>query len=266
MLRRAATALLAVALLAGVGGWWFQRSGQLKPFAPQTAVAKDVSWLDHLYSQNPNVSEEAVRQIRSQGLSAIPRLQEILRDPAALEQNKKAALKACAALGTLAAPAVRDVAAHLSIPVLTAEAAVALSFMGGAAFVPLRDALVSEDPTVRKESLRAIGKLRERASLDAAVVMPLLLDGLADPDPGVRVVAATYLGIIHQDGVEVVPALVEILEDEDAEVRTAAAAALGSFGPEAEIAVPALRKAAGDKDENVAREAAMALVRLNRQP
>ena len=87
-------------------------------------------------------------------------------------------------LGTVAAPALNDVAAHLAVPALTIEAAIALSFMGPAAFEPLRNALASEDPVVRRESLRAIGKLRERAPLEPAVVIPLLLDGLADPEPG----------------------------------------------------------------------------------
>ena len=29
--------------------------------------------------------------------------------------------------------------------------------------------------------------------------MPLLLDAMPDPDEGVRAVAATYLGILHED-------------------------------------------------------------------
>ena len=78
---------------------------------------------------------------------------------------------------------IDEVAAHLTVPALTVEAAVALSFMGEDAFIPLRDALASEDPIVRKEALRAIGKLHTRASLPSGVVVPLLLDGLADADP-----------------------------------------------------------------------------------
>jgi HEAT repeat protein len=75
-------------------------------------------------------------------------------------------------------------------------------------------------------------------------------------------VAATYLGIIHEDGPSVVPALIETLHDEDAEVRAAAATALGSFTDQAAIAVPALRKATADQDENVAREAGLSIVKL----
>ena len=263
MARRLATVLLVLACAVGGAAWWVYRSGHLRPLGPTVEVAKTVDWLDHIHSVNPTVAEEAARQLKIQGAVALPAILAALRDPAS-EDRKKAALKGCAVLGTLAASAVDDVAAHLRTPALTVEAAVALSFMGSGAFVPLRDALTSEDPVVRKESLRAIGKLRERASLDPAEVVPLLLDGLADPDAGPRMVSATYLGIIHEHGDEVVPALIETLQDEDAEVRTAAATALGSFNGQADVAVPALRKAVGDRDENVAREAGVALVKLGK--
>jgi HEAT repeat protein len=145
---------------------------------------------------------------------------------------------------------------------LTADAALALSFMGRGAFGPLRDALGSEDPVVRREALRSIGKLKERAPLDARAVVPLLIERAADADAGVRTVAATYLGIIHEGGVDAVNALMEGLKDAEADVRRAAAAALGSFAADAEPAVPALRKAAADADPDVAREAGVALVKL----
>jgi HEAT repeat protein len=264
-MRRLATALLVLGCVAGAAGWWFYRAGHLKPLGPSDTVARNVNWLDHIYSQNPSVAEEAARQLKHRGASAVPDIQEALRNPTASEQKKKAALKACAVLGVHASPALNEVAAHLTIPDYTVEAAVALSFMGRDAFVPLRDALATEDPGVRKESLRSIGKLQERGPLDATVVVPLLLDGLADPDPGVRTVSATYLGIIHAAGDDVVPALVETLQDEDPDVRTAAATALGSFQAQADVAAPALKKAVGDRDENVAREAGVALVKLNKQ-
>ena len=43
-------------------------------------------------------------------------------------------------------------------------------------------------------------------------VVPLLIGGISDPDPGVRAVAATYLGIIHEGGADAVNALIEALE------------------------------------------------------
>lgn len=264
-MRRLSAVLLVLAVAAGAAGLWYYRSGELKPvstLAPDDIVAED--WLEALHNQNPRVAEEASRHVSTLGAAALPEIQRVLQDPVAEPARKKAALKACGILGPLAKPAVYDIAAHLPIPDYTTEAAVALSFIGREAFTPLRDALGSDDPIVRRESLRSLGKLRERAPLDPRAVVPLLLDGLVDDDAGVRAVAATYLGIIHEEGDTVVPALIETLKDENAEVRTAAASALGSFGPGAEKAIPALRKAAGDRDENVAREAGLALVKLQK--
>jgi HEAT repeat protein len=134
--------------------------------------------------------------------------------------------------------------------------------MGRGAFAPLAAAARSDDPVVRREALRSIGKLRDRAPLDARAVMPLLLDGLADQDAGVRVVAATYLGILGDEADAAVPALIGALRDEASAVRAAAATALGSFGEEGADAIPALRRAAKDRDEDVSREAGLALVQL----
>jgi HEAT repeat protein len=75
-------------------------------------------------------------------------------------------------------------------------------------------------------------------------------------------VAATYLGIIHEQPDDSVPALMMALEDPDIEVRRAAATALGSFGEAAEPAAAALRKAAGDRDPDLAREAGRALISI----
>ena len=256
-------AALIVALVVGGGAaYWLYNSRQTEPAVPEPHEIVDGDWLAHLYSQNPRVAGEAARQLADMGAAALPEVQEVLRDPGADPAMKKAALKAIGLLGPQAAPAVPDVAPHLTDPELTEEAAVALSFIGREAFAPLRKAAASDDPVVRRESLRSLGKLKDRAPLDATAVVPLLLEGLTDPDPTVRTVSATYLGIIHEQASTVVPALVAALKDEDHEVRSAAAAALGSFGDEARSALPALRKAASDPHEEVRREAGVALVKL----
>ena len=127
---------------------------------------------------------------------------------------------------------------------------------------PLKASLASDDPIVRREALRSIGKLKDRAPLDSPAVVPLLIKGMQDTDAGVRTVGATYLGIIQDGGRDAVDALIEGLKDPDAAVRRTSAEALASFGAEAAPAVPALRKAAVDKDPEVAREAGVTLVKL----
>lgn len=263
MTSRLSAALIVAALVTGGAGlWYYYQSSRVASLAPGPDEVVDGDWLEHLYSQNPRVAEEAARQLTDMGADAVPEIQEVLRDPAAEVPTKKAALKASGLLGPLAEPAVADVAPYLADPQLTAEAAVALSFMGRQAFAPLREATSSEDPVVRREALRSIGKLKERAPLDSRAVVPLLLKGLQDEDASVRTVAATYLGIIQGEAATAVPALVKALTDEAPEVRSAAATALGSFGRQAQSAVPALRKATTDQNEDVAREAGLALVKL----
>jgi HEAT repeat protein len=245
---------------AGLAIWYYENTRRQVPVA-KIQPAED-AWLDHLYSQNPAASTDAALYVERIGAKALPKIHATLQDPKADTEHVKAALKACAILGPAAASAIGEVAEQLPDPALTAEAAIALSFMGRAALPPLRDALASNDSVVRRESLRSIGKLKDRARLEPEKVLPLLVRGMKDPDAGVRSVAATYLGILHEGAAVAVPALTEGLVDPEPDVRRASAAALGSFGTDAEAAVPALRKASLDADPDVAREAGVALVKL----
>ena len=254
--------VLCVVAAAVAAGIWYQQGGLVRPVQVTEAVPAPDAWLDRLYSQNPAEAAEATRHVEQLGAAALPIIHATLQDPNADAQQVKAALKACGILGPVAAPAIVEVAESLPDPSLTAEAAIALSFMGPGAFAPLRDALANGDPIVRRESLRSVGKLKDRAPLQSAAVVPLLIKGMQDTDPGVRTVAATYLGIIQDGGQDAVTTLIDGLKDPEPGVRLASAAALASFGAEAGPAIPSLRKAAGDKDPDVAREAGVTLVKL----
>jgi HEAT repeat protein len=257
----AATVIACVSL----GAWWLtvHRGGSGDAAdGPPVAAGENPGWLDGLYSRNPREVLAATETVTKRGAAALPAIQAALRDPRSEADRLKSALKACAILGKQAAPAVDDVAAVLPEEGLTTEAAIALSYMGRGAFAPLRNALRNDDPIVRRESLRSLGKLTERAPLDARAVTPLLLQSLKDPDGPVRAVAATYLGIIGGPPDEAVPALIAGLSDDNVEVRREAATALGAYGAEAITALPALRKASGDKNEDVAREAGRAVLKL----
>ena len=253
-----------LAALAATAAWYSQYRGVPPRAITTRSTEPDESWLQQLYSQNPREADAAAARVSQLGSRALPLIRATLQDPGAEREDRKAALKACSILGPAAAPAIPEVAAELSEPDLTAEAAIALSFMGRGAFAPLRDSLQSDDPVVRREALRSLGKLRSRAPLDSRAVIPLLLGGMEDPDPAVRSVAATYLGILHDEAESSVPALIAGLHDPDVEVRRASAGALGAFGDAAQAAIPALRKAAADPDEDLAREAGRALVKLQR--
>jgi HEAT repeat protein len=256
-----ALAIVSLALLVAGGAWYYTRGPQALP-ASESDTPEPEEWLDNLYSQNPREVEAASEEVAALGARALPTVQAALRDPDSEAERIKAALKACGIIGQAAAPAIPEVAALLQEPGVTSEAAIALSYMGREAFPPLRDALSSDDPVVRREALRSIGKLKDRAPLELNIVLPSLIAGMQDRDPSVRAVGATYLGIIHDGAEEAIPTLTEGLADPDAEVRRASAAALGSFGAAAAPALPALRKASTDRNEDVAREAGRSIVKL----
>ena len=262
---RLLAAVLAAAILIGAAGWYYNEQRQRA--AAITGAVHDAdeedAWLAALMSQNPRESEAAAQKVKQLGARALPLVRDILEDPQSDAPLQRAAIRAAGLIGPQAAPVVPLVADFLSDPEFTEEAAVALSFMGPAAFAPLRDALSSRDPEVRQEALRSLGKLSERAPLAPSTVLPLLVEGMRDPDEGVRAVGATYLGVIHGDPARSVEALTVGLTDPDPTVRRVSAVSLSAFtGDEAKTAMPALRKATGDPDQDVAREAGATLVKL----
>jgi len=253
---------LCAALIAGVAvAVWYYRTPTAG--APVSVVARgDDRWLDDLQSRTPKDVENATAELEQRGTAALPVIRRTLQDPSASPAQRNAALKATAILGPRASEALPDVVALLQQPDYAPEAALALSFMGSAAMPPLREAVHADDPTVRREALRSLGKLRERASIDPQIVVPFLLDALHDPDPSVRNIAVVYLGIVRDSPAKEVAGLIDALKDDAPAVRQAAAVALGSYGTDAESAVPALKKATMDPDEDVKREAARALVTI----
>ena len=257
----------AVVGAVAAAAWLYLAYAPARPDGVSPLVRRDpdAEWLDKLYSRNPSEVEAATREVTRRGAAALPVIQAALRDPQSEAERLKGALKACTILGKVAAPAIADVASVLNEPGLTAEAAIALSNMGRDAFDPLREGLADNDPMVRRESLRSIGKLKDRAPLEARPVVAVLILGLKDADDGVRTVAATYLGIVHESPEQSVPSLIAALSDANVEVRREAATALGSFGAAALRAVPMLKKAALDKNEDVAREAGRAILKLQQK-
>jgi len=253
---------LFLALLAGVGvAVWYYRAPEGTVAAP--IVRNDDRWLEGLQSRAPREVEQATAELEQRGTAALPAIRRTLQDQAAPPAQRKAALKAAAILGARATEAIGDVAEALNDPEYAPEAALALSFMGSPAVTPLREALQSENPIVRREALRAMGKLRERASIDPQLVIPVLLQSLDDADSAVRNVAVTYLGIVRDSPEKEVAGLIKALSDESSEVRQGAAVALAEYGTLAEPAIPALKKAATDPDDEVKREAGRTLVRLS---
>lgn len=252
---------LFVALVFGViAVVWYYRSPNAGPVSVATVTRSDDRWLDDLQSRTPKDVESATAELERRGTAAVPFIRSTLQDASAAPSRRKAVLKAAAILGPRAVEALPEITAALQQPEYTPEAALALSFMGSPAVAPLRDAIKSDEPVVRREALRSLGKLRERASIDPQVVVPLLLAGLTDPDPSVRTIAVTYLGIVRDNPEKEVAGLIGALNDSEPAVRQATAVALSAYGAQAGPAVSALKKAENDPDEDVKREAGRALV------
>jgi HEAT repeat protein len=169
--------LAAVAMFACFAAalWYYRTQHQARSAATpgrSPAAARNAEWLDRLYSRNPTEAAAASQQLTGLGAAALPVIEMVLQDQQSEAERLKAALKAAGILGKIASPLVPDVAEVLHEPALTTEAAVALSYMGPDAFEPLREALSSDDVVVRREALRSIGKLTDRAPLEARVVIP----------------------------------------------------------------------------------------------
>ena len=254
---------LFVALVAGVGAAvWYYRAPAAGSNPVRVIARNDDRWLEDLMSRTPKDVESATAELEQRGTAALPVIRRTLQDDAAEPARRKAALKASAILGARAAEAIPDVGNALQEPDFAPEAALALSFMGSAAVPTLREAVKSDEPVVRREALRSLGKLRERASIDPQIVVPLLLAALGDADASVRNVAVTYLGIVRDNPEKEVAGLITALADAEPPVRQAAAEALSAYGLLAEPAIPALKKATADPDDDVKREAGRTLVHL----
>lgn len=255
------TGTVVLLLLAAGVVWYFLPAMTDPPTEPVVAI--EDSWVDHLYSRNPKEQAAATEWVTRNPDDALAAVMAVFEDRESDRDEKRAALKACGLLGPTAATAIPHAAALLTNSDLIEEAGAALSLMGPDAFPPLRSALSSGNAIVRREALRGIGKLTERAPLDPQMVAPILVERIADRDASVRAVAATYLGILRSNPRDSVPALIRGLEDAEPSVRLASAIALEAFGHEAQPAVPALKKAVTDRDEDVAREAGRALVTIS---
>jgi HEAT repeat protein len=86
---------------------------------------------------------------------------------------------------------------------------------------------------------------------------------LKDPEVVKRREAIRELGARRLEAAQVVPALVEALRDDSSYVRHDAATTLGKFGSEAQAAVPALLGALADREKSVRTAAAAALKKVD---
>jgi HEAT repeat protein len=120
-----------------------------------------------------------------------------------------------------------------------------------------------DEPRVRYASIRGLGFLGGRMMIE----VPRVLQALSDPDPRMRLTAASYLGwnAPGKRAPGVVQALERALNDPDLSVRRASATTLGQIGLYAEAALPTLRGRLDDPEEMVRRNAENSIEVIEKQ-
>ena len=166
--------------------------------------------------------------------AAVPALTEIIKTDKAVRARCEA-LIALGAIGAEATDAVPAVMACLKNPneKVCYSACYALGRLGPAAIgakFELQKKLTDSDDFVALAAAWALAQIDPKCSQVAIQSVPLLVKGLADPEPKIRVEAAAALGKIGPLAKEALPALKIAANDRDQLVRAAAAAALQSIG------------------------------------
>lgn len=122
------------------------------------------------------------------------------------------------------------------------------------AVVELQTALRESDYPVPPQLLAAAGdvdhNVRNAVSLSriGTRAVPLLIEGLRNPNPSIRYTAASSLSGMKAGAKGAVGALTQSLEDRAVHIQVAACYALGEIGPDAQPAVPALMRKLGSED------------------
>ena len=182
----------------------------------QTGIALDVL-IEALKNPNGQIRELAVVALAELGVSPSKRvaaLSAALRDPYARVRRR-------------AARALGDFGSHTlpALPLLVAG---------------LRD----PDPSVRRDSAGTVGRLGPAAHSAA----PGLVQLLGEPETRTRVVAATALKRL---GRAAIPVVVQGLANPDAELRGRCVTLLGQMAPDDAAVAMALRVVANDADAEV---------------
>ena len=212
-------------------------------------------------------AERAFSALGEQGSNAAPSLSQIYEDNAS-PSSRRAAGNSLVEIGP---------AARVAIPALIRTAtstnaevrAFAVYTLGRMALetavvIPvLLKALQDPDREVRYNAAFGLSALAFMGG-DAKAAVPALVDALKDSYGTARAAAALALGHIHSQSDLVIPALVESLRDQQVFVRSQAAAALGEFGTNAKSAFPSLVELTHDENQDVRNAAITALRAIER--
>jgi HEAT repeat protein len=141
-----------------------------------------------------------------------------------------------------------------------------LSWMFPRSVPALTNLLMSTNLTTRYRAIDALSTAPSHPSVEA-MARTALLNALHDPDRGMRMTAASALGMsvgisaTHRKAV--IPALIEALNDPDPSVRGNTANSLGNYGTNALAAVPHLLKLLQDSNNFPRQASSGSLLRID---
>ena len=166
-------------------------------------------------------------------ISAAPELARIMKNRAASQQSREAAMAALAALGP-------------------------------EGLNPLLNAFANPFQPTRRLAAFYIGSMQYLGT-NAAPAVPVLIALLSDQEEQIASRAATALGDLHVEPALAIPALTNALKDPRPFIRSSAALALARFGSQARPAIPALTDALSDPKLPVRSAATNALLSISPQ-
>ena len=155
--------MLVLVGLAAAAALYSQHMGSV-PWRAATPIQppRPVSWLDNLYSKNPREEEAAKKEVRSLGDKALPAIRAVLADPALRPRTAEGSTES-----VRGARAQRGSPRH---PRSHGEPHRPCGDRRGGDGPELhgqrrvrarsREGFTNDDPVVRRESLRSIGKLK----------------------------------------------------------------------------------------------------------
>ena len=274
-------ALVVTAALLSVGLFL-----ALRPREPTYEERRLTEWLgDFSLSQKQDTEEPAERAkhageaVRHIGTNCLPLLLKMLqaRDSAvktklvdwAARQSliqfnftsagdiRDQALTAYAMLGPVARPAIPELTLLLHQERTARDAGCALARIGPEAITPLASALTNQVQEVRLAGIRSLIFY----NLPGRQVVPILIQSLQHPDPGVRQQAAAALSRWADQSELIVPALIAALPDRDPAVVSHASESLVRFKEHRRQVTEALLKTLGEKEQRAAASSVLGALR-----
>ena len=274
--------------LVALGFWCIRKANPPEPVYRGRSLE---SWLREFDNPQSSTNFAAAREaVLQMGTNVLPHLEKylrhrdsrwhrpwirlqdklhILRPPVDYDffWHRRAAI-AVGQFGEAGAPAFPAMAEAAQNRQAEQTVAFALSWMLPKSAPVLTNLLSSTNPTTRYRAIDALATVPSHPQV-ASMASTVLLSALHDSDPGLRMTAASALGmsvgVSAEHRAAVIPALTAMLDDPNASVRGNTAVSLGKYGTNARSAVPQLTKLLQDTNDHPRKSSMWALWEIDRE-